>query len=62
MDVIHFKYNLNEKVLTPFHEVGFIQTQAVDAGGIMYDVQTMHIDRWHREDTLRKWKEELKDK
>lgn len=49
---ISFEFELNQKVTTPFEEIGIIATLAVDDGGIIYYVKTAAGGNWFKQDQL----------
>jgi hypothetical protein len=51
MDVT-FKFTLDQKVTTPFGDVGLISMLAVDDGGNTYFVKTKDGGNWFKESQL----------
>lgn len=49
MPAITFKFEIDQRVTTPFGDVGVVDVQAVDAGGITYYVKTAAGGNWLKE-------------
>ena len=47
-----FKFNLDQRVVTPFGDVGIVSTCAVDDGGNTYFVKTQAGGNWFKESQL----------
>lgn len=47
-----FKFALNQRVHTPFGDLGIVTTQAVDNSGVNYYVKTSAGGNWFKEDEL----------
>ena len=52
---VRFKFALEQKVQTPFDNMGIVAMQAVDAGGVHYFIQMEKSLCWYRESQLRAW-------
>lgn len=52
MNEVTFKFDLNQRVTTPFGDPGIVTTQAVDNGGVSYYVKTSAGGNWFKEDEL----------
>lgn len=46
---VEFKFNLDQRVITPFGEEGIVTMLGVDDGGNKYYVQTKSEAQWHKE-------------
>jgi len=49
---IEFKFNVDERVTTPFKEEGIVEMLGFDDGGIKYYITTPTNSNWFRENTL----------
>ncbi len=57
MKTIEFKYELDEKVITPFGDLGIIGMLGFDDGGPQYYVKTSVASNWFKESQLTKKEE-----
>ena len=51
MDV-HFKFNMDQRVITPFGEEGIVSMLGVDNGGNQYWVKAKSNSQWFKENEL----------
>ena len=51
--IVEFKYELEQKLTTPFDDVGIVQSRAQDDGGIKYYLQTKLKGCWYKESELK---------
>lgn len=49
---VEFKFNLNDKVLTPFGSMGIVKMLGIDGEGIKYYVLTENNSDWFIENEL----------
>lgn len=52
MKKVEFKFDLEQKVKTPFGDDGFVSMLAFDDGGKQYFVKTASDDKWFKESQL----------
>ena len=49
---VEFKFEITQRVRTPFNEIGIVDMLAFDIGGKQYYVKTKSTNTWFREDEL----------
>lgn len=52
MRTVEYKYDLDEKVSTPFDQVGIVTMLGFDEGGNQYYVKTANTGSWFKESQL----------
>lgn len=53
MKTVNFKYDVDQKVFTPFDEKGIITMLGYDEAGQQYYVKTANNNSWFKEDALK---------
>ncbi len=57
MKTVKFKYDMHQKVVTPFDAVGIIGMLGFDSDGVQYWIKTSTSDNWFRESDIKPYKE-----
>ena len=56
--LVEFKFNIDQRVVTPFEEVGIVEMLGVDDGGNKYFVITPTNSVWFKEEKLKSARED----
>ena len=56
MTIVEYKFDIDEKVITPFDTLGIVTMLGYDEGGAKYYVQTETSSGWLKESVLEKVK------